>query len=228
MVTLTRFGIREWGVSLLLALALTVLMVFLIKRLPELNVLWGILIALTWVFWVCLAMFFRNPPRELPQDGKLLVSPADGVIKDIEIVDFNQPPFEGKAVRIGIFLSVFNVHVNRTPARLEVRSKVYRPGRYLDARNDACAKENEAMTISGSASVGEVTFPLGIRQISGAIARRIVCPVEPGDTLERGEVYGMIKFGSRTELYLPVDAVSVTARVGDIVKGGETVLAELK
>ena len=129
---------------------------------------------------------------------------------------------------IGIFLSVLNVHVNRTPAELEVESKYYREGEFLDARHPECAVRNEAMTIAGTAKAGDVRFPLAIRQISGKIARKIVCPVDPGRTLRRGEVYGMIKFGSRTELYLPVDRFDIKVGIGDKVRGGETVVAAIR
>ena len=145
-----------------------------------------------------------------------------------EVEDFNFPPFNGRAVRIGIFLSVLNVHVNRTPAELEVESKYYREGEFLDARHPECAVRNEAMTIAGTAKAGDVRFPLAIRQISGKIARKIVCPVDPGRTLRRGEVYGMIKFGSRTELYLPVDRFDIKVGIGDKVRGGETVVAAIR
>lgn len=115
---------------------------------------------------------------------------------------------------------MLNVHVNRAPAELAVESKYYREGEYLDARNSECARRNEAMTIAGTASAAGKKFPMAVRQISGAIARRIVCPVEPGRQLKKGEVYGMIKFGSRTELYLPLDGVEINVKVGDRVYGG--------
>ena len=123
---------------------------------------------------------------------------------------------------------MLNVHVNRAPAELAVESKYYREGEYLDARNSECARRNEAMTIAGTASAAGKKFPMAVRQISGAIARRIVCPVEPGRQLKKGEVYGMIKFGSRTELYLPLDGVEINVKVGDRVYGGETVMATVK
>lgn len=227
-MTLTRYGLKEWGLALLAALAASVIIYLLFRRFPSFRGWYISAAAVVWVIFLAFAAFFRNPSRELPADERLLASPADGVVKDIEVVDFDQEPFKGKALRVGIFLSVFNVHVNRTPARMQVRSKVYRPGRYLDARNPECAKENEAMTICGEAEAAGKRFPLGIRQISGAIARRIVCPVQPGTSLKRGEVYGMIKFGSRTELYLPAEGFEVKVKIGDAVRGGETVIAGMK
>ena len=227
-MTLTRYGIREWGLGGILALILLA-GCWLLARYVNLylGVVPGILVALVYLF---VAFFFRNPRRKLPEDAALLVSPADGMVRDITVVeDFDQAPFSGKALRIGIFLSVLNVHVNRAPAAVDIVSKHYRKGRYLDARNPDCARENEAMTIAGNASINGRIFPMGIRQISGAIARRIVCPVEPGRALKRGEIYGMIKFGSRTELYLPADdSFEVLVKPGDKVNGGSSVIARLR
>jgi phosphatidylserine decarboxylase len=180
------------------------------------------------VLFLAVAAFFRNPCRRIPANPLLIISPADGTIKDIvEVDDFNLPPFNGPAVRIGIFLSVFNVHVNRAPAEMTVEKVSYREGEYLDARDEGAVQRNEAMTISGTAVADDKTFPVAVRQISGAIARRIVCPVKPGEKLKKGEIYGMIKFGSRTELYLPVGRAEINVKVGDKVSGGSSVLATL-
>ncbi|MBR2910566.1 MAG: phosphatidylserine decarboxylase family protein, partial [Lentisphaeria bacterium] len=177
---------------------------------------------------LAVAAFFRSPCRRIPANPLLIVSPADGTVKDIvEVEDFNLPPFNGPAVRIGIFLSVLNVHVNRAPAEMTVENVSYREGEYLDARDEGAVQRNEAMTISGTAVADDKTFPVAIRQISGAIARRIVCPVKAGAKLEKGEIYGMIKFGSRTELYLPVGRAEINVKVGDKVSGGSSVLATL-
>ena len=225
-MTLTRYGIREWGAALAVATILWCgCVVLFVYGCPRIAVVTATVVL---VLFIAFAAFFRNPSRKLPEDEKLLASPADGTIRDIEIVhDFDLPPFNGDALRIGIFLSVLNVHVNRTPAKLTVMNVNYRPGKYLDARDPKCGQENEAMTISGEATIGKTVFPMAIRQISGAIARRIVCPVRPGRQLERGEVYGMIKFGSRTELYLPATGFEVKVKVGDKVKGGESVIAAM-
>lgn len=226
-MTLTRFGFKEWGTALAIAIILwSGCYVFYRYQFRWTAV---IIAAVVLVFFCAFAAFFRNPRRTLPADPKLLVSPADGTVRDIEVVhDFDLPPFKGDALRIGIFLSVLNVHVNRTPAQLTVVNVHYREGKFHDARDPKAGQENEAMTISGDAEIDGKTFPLAIRQISGAIARRIVCPVQPGRKLERGEIYGMIKFGSRTELYLPVEGFETTVKVGDKVYGGETVVAKMK
>lgn len=226
-MTLTRYGWREWGLGGVAAAILLAGAWFLIGR------GWGCLgwplAVLTLLLYFCLAAFFRSPRRRIPADPELILSPADGVVRDVGETELRQEPFDGKAQRIGIFLSVFNVHVNRAPAAWRVLSKQYRPGRYLDARNPDCARENEAMTLAGTASAEGWEFPLAVRQISGAIARRIVCPVEPGRALDKGKIYGMIKFGSRTELYLPIDdRIEILVRPGDRVKAGLTALARVK
>ena len=227
MMTLTRYGFREWGSALLITAVVLVGCYFLGRYV---HPGWGCGVgAVAIVVFVAFAAFFRNPKRTIPEDPKLLVAPADGVVRDIgEVDDFNVPPFEGRALRIGIFLSVLNVHVNRAPAEFNVTGKFYREGEYLDARHPECDKRNEAMTISGTANAGGKSFPMAVRQISGKIARRIVCPIDPGRKLRRGEVYGMIKFGSRTELYLPVDGFEINVKVGDRVYGGETIMATVK
>ena len=224
MMTLTRYGFREWGSALLITAVVLVGCYFLGRYV---HPGWGCGVGAVAIgVFVAFAAFFRNPKRTIPEDPELLVAPADGVVRDIgEVDDFNVPPFEGRALRIGIFLSVLNVHVNRAPAEFNVTGKFYREGEYLDARHPECDKRNEAMTISGTANAGGKIFPMAVRQISGKIARRIVCPVDPGRKLRRGEVYGMIKFGSRTELYLPVGEFDVKVKVGDKVRGGETVMA---
>ncbi len=226
-MTLTKYGLREWGVSGLIALVVIAASVVL-SRLTG-SALWYILVVFVSIFWLGIAGFFRNPSRKITAQEDELISPADGTVKDIEIVDFDQAPFNGKALRIGIFLSVFNVHVNRAPLKWRIISKVYREGRYLDARDAGCIKENEAMTLAGMAEASGREFPLGVRQISGAIARRIVCPAEPGDNYDKGTIYGMIKFGSRTEIYLPAgEEWEVKVKIGDKVRAGLTVCAKLK
>jgi phosphatidylserine decarboxylase len=228
-MTLTKYGLREWGISGLIAIVL--IAAFVALALCCAPVTGYVLSVLVFICWLALAAFFRNPNRKIPSDSSLMISPADGVVKDIEVVsDHGLEPFAGQdALRIGIFLSVLDVHINRASADLDVTYKHYRKGRYFDARSAECAKENEAMTIGGTADVNGFKFPMAIRQISGAIARRIVCPVEIGDKILRGGIYGMIKFGSRTELYIPVsDDFDVKVKVGDRVFAGSTVMVKVK
>ncbi len=229
-MTLTRYGFKEWFGGAVIALALIAVGIF-VYRYENLHWVTYVLGGVAVVGWVCLAAFFRSPHRTIPGDNYVMVSPADGTVKDIEVLDeCDFPEFKGqRVVRIGIFLSVLNVHVNRAPCAMTISSKHYREGRYLDARSPDCIKENEAMTIVGSGTVGEHVYPVAIRQISGAIARRIVCPVEPGRQLIKGEIYGMIKFGSRTELYFPEKAdMKICVNIGEAVSGGSTILCRIR
>jgi len=165
--------------------------------------------------------FFRDPNRNGTPDPDILLSPADGTVSDI--VELDQAAYiGGRALRIGIFLSPFNVHVNRTPCAGRVEYIKFVAGEFLPAYNPEAPTRNE------SCAMGLVTpegLRLVVKQITGVLARRIVCDSGHGETLERGERYGMIKFGSRTELYIPVGAVnSVLVKVGDKVRGGESEL----
>jgi phosphatidylserine decarboxylase len=164
--------------------------------------------------------FFRDPPRRIPSEPGLMVSPADGVVVGIE--DMNEPEFLNvPCTRVSIFLNVFNVHVNRSPCEGVVRAMKYKPGKFLDVRHPDCPTLNESNTIH----LGDVV----VKQIAGLIARRIVCEAKPNDTLGRGERFGMIKFGSRTELYIPKDRVAeIRVKLKDKVKGGETVIARTR
>ena len=183
-----------------------------------------------WLFWIPLAAlalleleivtFFRDPERVIPPEADALVSPADGTITNIDEVD--EPEF-GKALRISIFLSVFNVHVNRCPFAGDVVDVRYFPGEFLDARNADSAVRNEQLWIDMIEPNSRK--PMRVKQISGAIARRIVCWLRPGDKLAKGERIGMIKLGSRTDVLIPAGgAREICVKVGDKVAGGATVL----
>jgi len=189
------------------------------------------------ILWVAIAAFFRDPTRKITDSKTALISPADGVVRDIELISCADNDaievelkelFGGKDIlRIGIFLSVFDVHLNRAPAQMTLSMKKYKMGAFHDARSPLATKENESMLIGGTAELDGVSFPLAVRQISGAIARRIVCPVEPGVSLARGERYGMIKFGSRTEIFLPAGKFELLVKVGDRVFGGSSIVANI-
>ncbi len=215
-------GVREWGGGGLIAGVVVALAWWLI---PIGWVVWT-LTGVALLGWFCVAWFFRDPTRRPPADldaGDLL-SPADGRISAVETVD-HHAAVEGPAVVVRIFLSVLNVHVNRMPCDVKVLETMYAPGKFLDARTAESAKVNEAMLVRARRSDG---LPLGIRQVSGAIARRIVCPVTQGQRFARGERYGMIKFGSTTELIVPRDCGhEVRVAAGDAVRGGSTVLARV-
>jgi len=170
--------------------------------------------------------FFRDPPRTVPQGHGLLVSPADGTVTDISDVE-NAEFIGGPARRIGIFLSIFSVHINRAPCAGTVSYIGYHKGKFINALKPESSADNE------SNSVG-LTLPepagarLLVRQISGAIARRIVCDCKQGDSLARGERFGMIKFGSRTELFIPRHLpFEVAVKIGQKVKAGATVIGTI-
>jgi phosphatidylserine decarboxylase len=176
------------------------------------------------VFGLLIVWFFRDPPRRILAEAGLVVSPADGVVVAIDEIahdDF----VGGPAVRIGIFLSIFNVHINRAPVAGRVIGVRYKRGKFLNALRPESARENEQMEIR----MQETAAPYRryvVRQITGAIARRIVCTLKPGDAVARGEQFGMIKLGSRTELVLPREAaLNVVTKIGDTVKAGSTILA---
>ena len=169
--------------------------------------------------------FFRDPPRRIPPEDGLLVAPADGKIAEVTRLD-HDPFLGGPAVRIGVFLSIFNVHINRAPCAAQVIELRYAPGLFLNAINPQSAIKNENMWI-GLQEENPPYRRFVVRQIAGLIARRIVCAARPGETLSRGGQFGMIKLGSRTELIVPDETgLSVTVKVGDRIKAGTTILAQ--
>jgi phosphatidylserine decarboxylase len=189
------------------------------------------LTGLAWLFWPLLALtlwsvfFFRDPPRGVPQENGVLVAPADGLV---QMVTQAVPPSElglgsEPLMRVSIFLSVFDVHINRAPCAATVDVMAYRPGKFLNASADKASEENERMAIAFRCVDGRV---VGCVQIAGWIARRIVCTIKPGQSVAAGERFGHIRFGSRTDLYLPPGARLLVA-TGQRMIGGETVMAEL-
>lgn len=172
-----------------------------------------------------LLYFFRDPRRSIPAEESAIVSPADGKIVEIARLD-HYDFLDGPAVRIGIFLSIFNVHINRAPYAGQVIEMHYQPGEFLNALRPESAERNEFMWIGFEEPTTQRRF--SVRQISGAIARRIVCPLSPGKQVARGEKFGMIKLGSRTELILPADSAEIVARCGESVRAGSDVVARWK
>jgi len=166
--------------------------------------------------------FLRVPRRVPPPALDLVVSPADGTV--VEVSESSDTGFlSGETVKVGIFLSVFNVHVNRAPCAGVVKSIRYTPGTFRDARDPSCGQVNEQNAIHIDGPV-----PVIVTQIAGAIARRIVCALRENETVAKGQRIGMIKFGSRTDVVLPKSRVAeLRIRLGDKVKGGETVLARV-
>lgn len=210
-MTLTRYGWRQW-------LAITLALVFLAAIAAYVQ--WWLVLIPLFLLWVSLVSFFRNPWRTIPTDlpKGMMLSPADGVVSAIEFVEAHET-VEGPAVIIRIFLSVLNVHINRVPCDCTLTKAKYRKGQFLDARTEESAKVNESNTLFFTRE-GE---PFGVRQVSGKIARNIVCPIQVGDSFTRGQQFGMIKFGSTTELILPrPDDVTIHVEKGDAVRGGLT------
>ncbi|OGS98768.1 MAG: phosphatidylserine decarboxylase, partial [Gallionellales bacterium RIFCSPLOWO2_02_60_31] len=181
----------------------------------------GIIELLSWIVVLFVVQFFRDPPREIPQDAGAVLSPADGrVIK----VERTQDPYgQREAILISVFMNVFNVHSNRSPVDGIVEKVQYFPGKFVNADLDKASAENERNAVVLKTTDGQtVTFV----QVAGLIARRILCYVKAGDTLARGQRYGFIRFGSRVDVYLPLDA-GVKVSIGDKVSATTTILAVL-
>jgi len=185
---------------------------------------WAAVSALS-VIGLLVVWFFRDPNREVPQGERLVVSPADGKVVTIREIE-HEEYIGGPAIEIGIFLSIFSVHINRMPVAARVIGLRYRPGKCLNALRSESARENEQLAIRIEANAHPHRRMI-VRQITGAIARRIVCWLKPGDELTAGERLGMIKLGSRTELVLPrEESLELRVQVGQMVKAGSSVLAE--
>lgn len=171
-----------------------------------------------------IAWFFRNPTRLVPLEPGLVVAPADGKVVEIEECP-HDPYIGGPALKIGIFLSIFNAHINRAPLAGRVIAIEYQPGKCLNALRPESARVNERLSVFLESN--EQRRGVVVSQITGAIARRIVCWLKPGDMLKAGEPFGMIKLGSRTELLLPLEAsLQVCVKVGDKIKAGSSILAK--
>lgn len=166
--------------------------------------------------------FFRNPEREIPEGEDTLLSPADGVVMDVERV-FEDRFFKGESIRIRIYLSLFNVNVNRTPMRGKVVYRAYREGKMLPIFKSQASERNEKNYLG----IQNEYVRILVTQVTGFMTPRIVCWVKDGDQVERGERFGLIKFGSCTEIFLPPD-VEVTVSPRDKVRGGETIIGRVK
>ena len=177
---------------------------------------WAILPILLALFFL---WFFRDPERAIPQEQGALVSPADGKVTDVSVVNSEN----GKQTRVSIFLSVFDVHVNRSPIAGVIRDVRYQRGKFLDARSPDCADQNEQNVVTVEGDGQRIVF----KQIAGLLARRIVFTSKIGDRTERGQRVGLIKFGSRTDVLFDA-AARVNVKVGDRVKGGSSILAYLE
>jgi len=224
MFKLTKYGLRE--ITLATACSLAVCVGICLAS-PWLQ-WWAIAAALApivavylWVLW-----FFRDPDRIAPQADGLFVAPADGRIADITNIG-PESELKCSGVRIGIFMNIFNVHLSRSPANGAVESIEHRPGAFLDVRDPHASERNESTTVRLKYEHAGREYPIVFRQIAGLIARRIVTDLNEGQSVNRGQRIGMIKFGSRLELLVPDELVSkVCIEVGQVARGGQTVLIE--
>ena len=183
---------------------------------------WIPIAALAGILTLFVSWFFRNPPRAIPQGARLVVAPGDGKVLAVD-EEFEPRYLKDRAVRISIFLNVFDVHINRIPCEGTIEDVQYQPGLFLVASKPSATLKNEQNAVMIKA-VGEAKV-LCV-QVAGLIARRIVCWVNPKDRAVRGERYGLIRFGSRMDTYLPI-GTAIKVAVGDRVKGGESILGEL-
>ena len=182
---------------------------------------WWPLTALAWLAVLFVVQFFRDPPRVVPQQTNAVLAPADGRVLRVEKA--RDPYLERDAIMISIFMNVFNVHVNRVPVDGTVTALAYRPGKFINASFDKASEDNERMAIAVRRADGRL---IGCVQIAGWVARHIICNIKPGQAVAAGERFGHIRFGSRTDLYLPTGARLLVAE-GQRMIGGETVVAEL-
>ena len=194
-----------------------------------LAVLTGIFWALSW-FWATglfvglflfVTWFFRDPERSVPEDPNAIVSPGDGKI--VEIISEKDPLLDEAYTRVSIFLNVFNVHVNRVPISGKIQATRYNPGKFFNAASHKASLDNEQSAIL--LNNGHVTIL--VKQIAGLIARRIVCWAKEGDEYQRGQRFGLIRFGSRVDIFLP-EGTDIKVAIGDIVNGGSSIIGYLK
>ena len=183
--------------------------------------LWPWLVILPGILFLFISYFFRNPERDIPTDELMLVSPADGTVMDVERV-FEDQFLNGESIRVRIFLSLFNVHVNRSPMAGEVVFRAYRRGQMIPAFRSHASELNEKNYVG----IQNKHLQILVTQVTGFIARRIVCWVNKGDNVVKGERYGLIKFGSCSEIFVPTN-VEIMVSPGDKVRGGVSVIGRV-
>jgi phosphatidylserine decarboxylase len=190
---------------------------------PQATAFKWVIYILSFALFVIILQFFRSPAIQISMNEKQILCPADGkvvVIEEVEETEF----LKDKRIQISVFMSPINVHINRNPISGVVKYFKYHPGKYLVAWHPKSSTENERTTIAIENSSGTVVL---FRQIAGALARRIVWYVKEGDVVEQGQQFGFIKFGSRVDIFLPI-GTKINVGLEEVVKGGKTVLAELK
>lgn len=209
------------------SIALCVLLIFVVNAViqfyyPSAHTLKWIVYILSFALFIIILQFFRSPSFPIQLDEKNVLCPADGKVVVIEETEESEY-LKDKRIQISVFMSPVNVHVNRNPIAGVVKYFCYHPGKYLVAWHPKSSTENERTTIVIENSKG---VPVLFRQIAGAMARRIVWYVKEGDKVEQGQQFGFIKFGSRVDVFLPL-GTKINVSIGEVVKGGRTVLAEL-
>jgi phosphatidylserine decarboxylase len=204
------FGIASDGYPFIIVFALITILVYIFGK-PWVAVF-------TLIITLFMALFFRDPERTTPGDKGIFVSPADGKVILIKNV-YEKDYLKSESKEISIFMSIFDVHVNRVPCDGTVKQVEHFSGQFLAAYKDAASIKNENTIMVLQGNDGKVL----VRQVAGLLARRIVCKANAGDVVRRGERYGMIKFGSRLDIYLPKDT-EIKVKLGDKVKAGETVI----
>ena len=220
-IRLAKYGWRE--IALCTAAAWTLGAVVVWASLTLSSAIWPAIVFPA-AFWAWVLWFFRDPQRAVPSDEGIFVSPADGRVADITPIG-PASPLGCDGVKVGIFMSVFSVHVNRSPAEAHVDRIEHCPGVYLDARDPHASDRNESATVYLRHTRNGTEYPVVVRQIAGLLARRIVTDVVSGQVLARGQRIGMIKFGSRVELLAPRELVGeVAVHVGQHVLAGRSVL----
>jgi len=206
---LTRYGLPQAVVFPCLAAGLCAASVFFLRG----AVRW-LAVFVCFALFIWLLSFFRDPARRISKDESVLLSPCDGTVTELTR--------EGDCTKVSVFLSLFNVHINRVPCSVRIDSIVYKKGEYRDARDPEAWKVNESNDIVMTRTA-EPRDVITVRQVSGAVARHIVCAAKPGESYEQGAQFGMIKFGSRTELILvTAHKHTVSVSVGDKVRAGIT------
>ena len=219
MMKIAREGLRE------------ILLATLLLLIPAAVAAWAAITISAWfwlispliLLWLFTIAFFRDPQRNIPVGRHVMVSPADGKVTEATTLS-ECPGFDGPGQKLSIFLSVFDVHINRIPCDGRIVSVEYKHGEFLDARHPECGIRNESNTIVIEPADG-LPGPVIVRQVAGLIARRIICNVKAGDHVRRGDRFGLIKFGSRTDLILPANSgFRFDVAVGDSVRGGSSVV----
>ena len=224
---LTGYGKREWLGGGIVAITFIAIFIICTRYNQALFISFA---SLTGVVYICIASFFRDPNRKIPAESNVLLSPVDGTVSDIELIkdmEANQY-FEGKdAVRIGIYISLFDVRIKRAPCDLKIEDKFLCKDCFCEAEKSEDSQDYGASAISCKASVNDIDFPLILR-MSGVKSGKNICKAEPEKSLSKGEKFGMIKSGSRVEIYLPAATwVQLTVKLNDKLQAGATKIAKV-